>query len=145
MNYVERDASLRLLTLRTEYLKANLKGLVKNIEKRVLKKNICAKSNHVDVSWDDWIFAALDCFDPNWHKKLTPNEPIPTEILNRLPIPNGELLSLGNWMLTKNIYRFDDLVARELSKSEFDGMLRNRNDWYTTNRNEWYINTRICT
>lgn len=47
-------------------------------------------------------------------------------------------------MLTKNIYRFDDLVARELSKSEFDEMLRNRNDWYTTNRNEWYINTRIC-
>ncbi|MDR8438684.1 hypothetical protein FPK61_20310, partial [Acinetobacter baumannii] len=32
----------------------------------------------------------------------------------------------GNWMLTKNIYRFEDIVINELIKTGFNGVIPNR-------------------
>ena len=112
---------LKVVNARCEHLKINLKGLFKNIERRAIQ-NIRDK-NKVDAiaTWDDWIYAALDSYSPGWAKKLVVGEAIPQNLLDQLPCPTGELISLGSWLLTKNIYRFDDDVAKELIKSDFKG------------------------
>lgn len=49
------------------------------------------------------------------------------EFLDRLSnstgVTIGELVTLGNWLLTKNIYRFEDIVIKEVLKSGFEGNL----------------------
>ena len=49
------------------------------------------------------------------------------EFLDRLSntsgITIGELVTLGNWLLTKNIYRFEDIVINEVLKTGFEGNL----------------------
>lgn len=114
---------LKVVNARCEHLKINLKGLFKHIERRAIQ-NI-KDENKVDAiaTWDDWIYAALDCYSPGWAKKLVVGEAIPQNLLDQLPCPTGELISLGSWLLTKNIYRFDDDVAKELIKSDFKGKL----------------------
>jgi len=62
---------------------------------------------------------------PDWAKDLKHGEVIPQEYYDRLPVTAGELVTLGNWMLTKNIYRFEDVVIREILKSEFTGVIPN--------------------
>ncbi|UUS62550.1 MULTISPECIES: hypothetical protein [unclassified Acinetobacter] len=114
---------LKVVNARSQHIKLNLNGLLKKIEKRAIdyvKKNIKIDSI---VTWDDWIYAALDCFQPGWAKTLEVGSPIPQDLLNRLPCSTGELVSIGSWMLSKNIYRFENEVAAELVKSEFKGKL----------------------
>ncbi|WP_228273893.1 MULTISPECIES: hypothetical protein [Acinetobacter] len=77
------------------------------------------------VTWDDWIYAGLDCYAPDWQKGLNVGDAIPDHLINNLPCPTGELVTLGSWMLTKNIYRFENEVATELTKSKFEGNLPN--------------------
>lgn len=62
---------------------------------------------------------------PAWADNLKTGEHIPKELLDELPVTTGELVTLGNWMLTKNIYRFDDLVINELLKTGFKGVIPN--------------------
>ncbi|ENX24857.1 hypothetical protein F892_00007 [Acinetobacter vivianii] len=62
---------------------------------------------------------------PAWADNLRAGEQIPKELLDELPVTTGELVTLGNWMLTKNIYRFDDVVINELLKTSFDGVIPN--------------------
>lgn len=44
---------------------------------------------------------------------------------NTTGITIGELVTLGNWLLTKNIYRFEDIVINEVLKTGFEGNLPN--------------------
>lgn len=60
---------------------------------------------------------------PNWAKNLEVGQSIPKELLDRLPVTVGELVTLGSWMLTKNVYRFEDIVIKEILKSDFNGTL----------------------
>lgn len=62
---------------------------------------------------------------PSWAENLREGDHIPTELLNELAMPIGELVSVGSWMLTKNVYRFDDYVIKEILKSKFEGKLPN--------------------
>lgn len=62
---------------------------------------------------------------PSWADNLNLGDNIPTELLDELAMPIGELVSVGSWMLTKNVYRFDDHVIKEILKSEFEGKLPN--------------------
>lgn len=62
---------------------------------------------------------------PSWADNLSVGDNIPTKLLDELAMPIGELVSVGSWMLTKNIYRFDDYVIKEILKSTFEGKLPN--------------------
>lgn len=62
---------------------------------------------------------------PSWADKLNVGDNIPPALLDELPMPIGEIVGIGSWMLTKNVYRFDDLVIKEILKSEFEGKLPN--------------------
>lgn len=116
---------LKVVTARSQHLKINFKGIIARIEKKAIKyKNENEKIDSI-VTWDDWIYAALDCNDPNWHKPLKVGDSIPEHLVNNLASPTGELVTIGSWLLTKNIYRFDDEVASELIKSKFEGELPN--------------------
>lgn len=116
---------LKVVSARCQHLKLSFKGIFNKIEARAIKyKNDDVKVSSL-VTWDDWIYAALDCVEPNWKKDLVVGDPIPDHLINNLPCPTGELVTLGSWMLTKNIYRFEDEVALELTKSKFEGNLPN--------------------
>lgn len=62
---------------------------------------------------------------PAWAENLKAGEHIPKQLLDELPVTTGELVTLGSWMLTKNIYRFDDIVINELLKTGFKGVIPN--------------------
>ncbi|MFL1616201.1 hypothetical protein GHT89_16515 [Acinetobacter baumannii] len=121
----EYSLPLKVVTARCENMKYHFKGIFTKIEKRAVQyKNENQKVDSI-VTWDDWIYSAFDCYSPDWKKGLKIGEPIPDHLINNLPCPTGELVSLGSWMLTKNIYRFVDDVAQELVKSKFEGNLPN--------------------
>lgn len=61
---------------------------------------------------------------PAWASNLKVGDHIPKELLDELPVTT-ELVTLGNWMLTKNIYRFEDIVINEILKTGFDGVIPN--------------------
>ncbi|MEO4092705.1 hypothetical protein ABH307_00715 [Acinetobacter pittii] len=121
----EYSLPLKVVAARCENLKYHFKGIFSKIEKRAIEYRNEDKKIASLVTWDDWIYSALDCHAPNWKKGLKVGEPIPDHLINNLPCPTGELVSLGSWMLTKNIYRFVDDVAQELVKSKFEGKLPN--------------------
>eukprot|EP00918_Siedleckia_nematoides_P083509 GHVU01183072.1.p1 GENE.GHVU01183072.1~~GHVU01183072.1.p1 ORF type:complete len:408 (-),score=34.51 GHVU01183072.1:119-1342(-) len=62
---------------------------------------------------------------PAWASNLKVGDHIPKELLDELPGTTGELVTLGNWMLTKNIYRFEDIVINEILKTGFNGVIPN--------------------
>lgn len=62
---------------------------------------------------------------PAWATNLKVGEHIPKELLDRLSVTQGELVTLGNWMLTKNVYRFENIVINEILKTGFDGVIPN--------------------
>ncbi|MCV9960184.1 hypothetical protein OIN76_20245, partial [Acinetobacter baumannii] len=45
---------------------------------------------------------------------------IPLSFINQLPCNIGEIITLGSWSLTKNIYRFEDQVIQMLVKTEYN-------------------------
>lgn len=114
---------LRLINARSQHLKNSFKGLLKNIESRAIEHKNNDKNVKSLVTWDDWLYAAFDCYSPNWKSGLNVGDPIPNHLINNLPCPTGEIVSLGTWLLTKNIYRFENEVAKELAKNEFEGKL----------------------
>lgn len=176
---------LKVITARLNHMKINLNGIMKKIEKRAIHNHKLRKEKTEDIqlllSWDDWIYAALDvdhelrhteqkkpqslldeilakqeslssdaftfaqpaktakdsmyehalnimgikAKKPSWADNLQLGEHIPQELLNRLPVTTGELVTLGNWMLTKNVYRFEDIVINELLKTGFSGVIPN--------------------
>lgn len=116
---------LKVVTARCQHLKASFKGIFNKIESKAIKYKDDEKKISSLVTWDDWIYAGLDCYAPNWQKNLKVGDPIPDHLINNLPCPTGELVTLGSWMLTKNIYRFENEVAHELTKSKFEGHLPN--------------------
>lgn len=114
---------LKVVNARCQHLKLSFKGILSKIESKAIQNKEDNKKVISLVTWDDWIYAALDCYFPNWKKGLKVGDNIPNELLHSLPMPTGELVTIGSWMLTKNIYRFEDEVAKELTKSEFQGNL----------------------
>lgn len=116
---------LKVVTARCQHLKTSFKGILKKIESKAIRYKNDDKKISSLVTWDDWIYAALDCYAPNWQKGLNIGDPIPDYLVNNLPCPTGELVTIGSWMLTKNIYRFENEVALELTKSKFEGNLPN--------------------
>lgn len=114
---------LKSVVARCEHLKLNFKGLFKRIEKKAINYKDSNQRISSLVTWDDWIYAGLDCYAPEWQKGLKIGDAIPDHLINNLPSPTGELVTLGSWMLTKNIYRFENEVAIELTKSKFEGNL----------------------
>ncbi|MEJ5205347.1 MULTISPECIES: hypothetical protein [Acinetobacter] len=106
-------------------MKASFKGIFNKIESKAIKYKNDDKKISSLVTWDDWIYAGLDCYAPDWQKGLNVGDAIPDHLINNLPCPTGELVTLGSWMLTKNIYRFENEVATELTKSKFEGNLPN--------------------
>nr|WP_181726896.1 hypothetical protein [Acinetobacter baumannii]QID22078.1 hypothetical protein pAB17_0009 [Acinetobacter baumannii] len=116
---------LKVVTARCQHLKASFKGIFNKIESKAIKYKNDDKKISSLVTWDDWIYAGLDCYAPDWQKGLNVGDAIPDHLINNLPCPTGELVTLGSWMLTKNIYRFENEVATELIKSKFEGNLPN--------------------
>ncbi|WP_436658872.1 hypothetical protein [Acinetobacter sp. P1(2025)] len=116
---------LKVVNARCEHLRLNFKGIMKRIELRAIHHINCGRNIGSIVTWDDWIYSALDCYFPSWKNGLVENSPIPEKYINGMPMPTGELVTVGSWLLSKNIYRFDDDVASELIKSEFEGTLPN--------------------
>jgi len=172
-------------------MKTELTGVMKKIEQRAIYNQKMRKDHSDDIqlllTWDDWIYAALDCnhelkqariakeneiarqtsviekmlnnynnnqpfgkgidkskaangsvyeqalqnikgvkgSKPAWASNLKVGDHIPKELLDELPVTTGELVTLGNWMLTKNIYRFEDIVINEILKTGFDGVIPN--------------------
>ncbi len=47
----------------------------------------------------------------------TTGQEIPLSFINQLPCNIGEVIALGSWSLTKNIYRFEDQVIQMLLKT----------------------------
>ncbi|ENV52026.1 FinQ [Acinetobacter junii CIP 107470 = MTCC 11364] len=163
----EYSLPLKIVAVRLNHMKSHLPGLLKKIEKRAIDNLKQRKTQNdkddtqVLLTWDDWIYAALDADHerenakkenslmetpnkesvyekalnnimgrtsarkPGWASNLRVGEHIPKELLDRLPVTTGELVTLGNWMLTKNIYRFEDIVITEILKSGFDGVIPN--------------------
>ena len=116
---------LKVVTARCQHLKASFKGIFNKIESKAIKYKNDDKKISSLVTWDDWIYAGLDCYAQDWQKGLNVGDAIPDHLINNLPCPTGELVTLGSWMLTKNIYRFENEVATELTKSKFEGNLPN--------------------
>lgn len=116
---------LKSVTARCEHLKLNFKGIFKRIEKKAINYKDSNQKISSLVTWDDWIYSALDCYYGDWKEGLNIGDEIPAHLINQLPCPTGELVTLGSWMLTKNIYRFEHEVATELTKSKFEGNLPN--------------------
>lgn len=114
---------LKVVNARCQHLKLSFKGILNKIESKAIQNKDENKKINSLVTWDDWIYAALDCYEPNWKQGLKLGDCIPNHLINNLPTPTGELVTIGSWMLTKNIYRFEDEVANELTKSEFEGKL----------------------
>lgn len=185
---------LKVVSNRLNHMKNGLNGIMKKAEERAIynhnkKKDKTDEIQHL-LTWDDWIYSALDANHeikqaklekenesarqasviekmltnyhnnkpfshglkkpekkpdtvyetamqnmlghlgikakkPAWAENLQTGEHIPKELLDELPVTTGELVTLGNWMLTKNIYRFDDLVINELLKTGFKGVIPN--------------------
>lgn len=116
---------LKVVSARSQHMKLSFKGIINKIEARAVKYRNDNQKIPSLVTWDDWIYAALDCISPDWKKDLVVGDQIPDHLINSLPTPTGELVTLGSWLLTKNIYRFEDEVASELTKSNFEGQLPN--------------------
>lgn len=114
---------LKVVNSRCEHMKLSFKGILNKIESRAIRNKVDDRKVSSLVTWDDWIYSALDCYAPEWQKGLNVGDAIPDHLVNNLPCSTGELVTLGSWMLTKNIYRFKDEVAQELTKSEFEGKL----------------------
>ena len=115
----------QVVSARLQHLKESFKGIFNKIESKAIKYKNDDKKISSLVTWDDWIYAGLDCYAPDWQKGLNVGDAIPDHLINNLPCPTGELVTLGSWMLTKNIYRFENEVATELTKSKFEGNLPN--------------------
>lgn len=185
---------LKVVSNRLNHMKNGLSGIIKRAEERAVYNQNKKKDKTDEIqfllTWDDWIYSALDAnheikqaklakqnesakqasviekmllnyhtnkplshglnkpvrkqdsvYDkamnnmlghlgikarkPAWAENLQTGEHIPKELLEELPVTTGELVTLGNWMLTKNIYRFDDLVINELIKTGFKGIIPN--------------------
>jgi len=185
---------LKVVSNRLNHMKNGLSGIIKRAEERAVYNQNKKKDKTDEIqfllTWDDWIYSALDAnheikqaklakqnesakqasviekmllnyhtnkplshglnkpvrkqdsvYDkamnnmlghlgikarkPAWAENLQTGEHIPKELLDELPVTTGELVTLGNWMLTKNIYRFDDLVINELIKTGFKGIIPN--------------------
>lgn len=161
---------LKVVAVRLNHMKTHLPGLMKKIEKRAIhnqKNRADEKESDLLLTWDDWIYSALDADHerehgsaqaqtlpvamqnlkngsvyeqalknvmghygvkakmPAWATNLKVGEHIPKELLDRLPVTQGELVTLGNWMLTKNVYRFESIVINEILKTGFDGVIPN--------------------
>lgn len=182
---------LKIVSTRLNHMKTELTGVMKKIEQRAIYNQKMRKDHSDDIqlllTWDDWIYAALDCnhelkqariakeneiarqtsviekmlnnynnnlpfgkgidkgksanvsvyeqalqnikgvkgSKPAWASNLKVGDHIPKELLDELPVTTGELVTLGNWMLTKNIYRFEDIVINEILKTGFDGVIPN--------------------
>lgn len=114
---------LKVVSARCNHLKSSFKGLLSRIEDKAIKHQNSDNKVSSLVTWDDWIYAGLDCYSPNWKKGLKVGDAIPDHLINNLPCPTGELISIGSWLLTKNIFRFENEVATELTKSKFEGNL----------------------
>ncbi|RXS98565.1 hypothetical protein [Acinetobacter junii] len=182
---------LKIVSTRLNHMKTELTGVMKKIEQSAIYNQKMRKDHSDDIqlllTWDDWIYAALDCnhelkqariakeneiarqtsviekmlnnynnnlpfgkgidkgksanvsvyeqalqnikgvkgSKPAWASNLKVGDHIPKELLDELPVTTGELVTLGNWMLTKNIYRFEDIVINEILKTGFDGVIPN--------------------
>lgn len=185
---------LKVVSNRLNHMKNGLNGIVKKAEQRAIynhnKRKDQSEEIHHLLTWDDWIYSALDvnheikqakiakeneqgkqasviekmlanyhnnkpfshglnknvkksesvyetamqnvmgqfgikANKPAWADNLKTGEHIPKELLDELPVTTGELVTLGNWMLTKNIYRFDDVVINEVLKTGFKGVIPN--------------------
>jgi len=182
---------LKIVSTRLNHMKTELTGVMKKIEQSAIYNQKMRKDHSDDIqlllTWDDWIYAALDCnhelkqariakeneiarqtsviekmlnnynnnlpfgkgidkgksangsvyeqalqnikgvkgYKPAWASNLKVGDHIPKELLDELPVTTGELVTLGNWMLTKNIYRFEDIVINEILKTGFDGVIPN--------------------
>lgn len=116
---------LKVVTARSENLKYHFKGILSKVEHRIVQRLANNEKIEFLTRWDDWLYAALDCQYPGWDKNLKVGDQIPGELLHSLACPTGELVSLGTWMLTKNVYRFADEISNELVKSKFEGTLPN--------------------
>ncbi|HCA5182991.1 TPA: hypothetical protein MW242_002615 [Acinetobacter baumannii] len=119
---------LKVVTIRLEHIKSNLPGLMKRVEWYALDRQKREDRHECLISADEWTFAALDCLDSKWRDRLKvryrnkpelTNPEIPLDFINKLPCDIGEILTLGSWSLTKNIFRFEDQVIQMLVKTEY--------------------------
>lgn len=120
---------LMVVTTRLEFIKKELTGLIKNVEAYAIERQKNDDKHPCIISADEWVHAALNSLDPHWKKKIaTTNilgkkvmpDRIPLDIISKLPCTIGELITLGSWSLTKNIYRFEDEIINKLIETEYN-------------------------
>ena len=121
---------LKVITARLEHVKFNLNGLMKRVEAYAIARQNSKDPHECLISGDEWTYAALDCRDPIWRERMkrtstimgvqATGQEIPLSFINQLPCNIGEIITLGSWSLTKNIYRFEDQVIQMLVKTEYN-------------------------
>ncbi len=121
---------LKVITARLEHVKLNLNGLMKRVEAYAIARQNSKDPHECLISGDEWTYAALDCRDPIWRERMkrtstimgvqATGQEIPLSFINQLPCNIGEIITLGSWSLTKNIYRFEDQVIQMLVKTEYN-------------------------
>lgn len=102
-------------------ISALYKGIFPLVEKRAIE-NLAEKERFL-MTWDEWIFSALDLKFPNWSKGLKHGDSIPQQYFEYLPSSVGILQSAGLWRYTKSIYQFDETIGKMLIASEFNGKI----------------------
>ncbi|RIX17941.1 hypothetical protein D3X34_13670, partial [Acinetobacter baumannii] len=83
----EFQIPLKVVTTRLNHMKINLPQLVKKIEKRAIEnlKRRKDKKEQIDllITWDDWIYAALDADHERIHGSADPH-PLPPTFKNNM-------------------------------------------------------------
>ncbi|HCA5182995.1 TPA: hypothetical protein MW242_002619 [Acinetobacter baumannii] len=119
MEKLANSTSLTSITTRLELLKKSYPNLRKIVEDLVINKHVKGIKDEYILSWSEWIKCALYSIAPEYVRNAPVNAPVPLEILAKLPIPMIELVTVGTWMYTKNIYRFKNELAQLITKTPF--------------------------
>lgn len=120
--------NLALKTL--EEISHKYKSLWGSIESRIVQNYLDKNwSKEILIPYAEWISPLLDISKPNWKRNLKKGDLMPTS-----GIDFTSICAIGTWRYSKGIYKLDDLIAKNLIKTNLaikipSMLLLNQPEW----------------